>query len=222
MQWGWLGHGTPGGAGLGLNSGGVAPPVPRAAPRCPTGGGVWAVPQQQQRKRQGFPWNAEPPVPVLSPRSVAVQGDELAGITHTALGTAPKINPASAGASGTWGWLSPALAPHLCLSPKEIQGWCSGTRPFPRRKTQLCSARGSCRAEESMEPTAPHHPVPAPEGITAAPGMPWEPQLHPTETRQPRYSPREQLPLLQAGPDFNQNLSRSNKGVAAPWLLIQV
>lgn len=75
--------------------------MPRAAPRCPTGGGAWAVPQQQQRKRQGFPWNAEPPVPVLSPRSVAVQGDELAGITHTALGTAPKINPASAGC--LWG-----------------------------------------------------------------------------------------------------------------------
>lgn len=76
------------------------------------------MPQQQQRQRQGFPWNAEPPVPVLSPRSVAVQGDELAGKTHTALGRAPKINPGSAGCLGEMGLVQP----------------CPGTSPVPQPK----------------------------------------------------------------------------------------
>lgn len=108
--------------------------------------------------------------------------DELAGITDTALGKAPKIEPTSTrclwgdGAGSALG--EAALAPHLCLS-WESEGarmWYFGTRPFPRRQTQLCSARGcsSSRAEENMEPTASHHPVPAPtisapQGITAAP-----------------------------------------------------
>lgn len=44
----------------------------------------------------------------------------------------------------------------------------------------------------------------------------------PTETREPRYSPTKQLPLLQAGPGPSHKLSSSDKGVTAPRLLIPV
>lgn len=41
-------------------------------------------------------------------------------------------------------------------------------------------------SQENTEPRAPGHPdpaptVPAPQGITAAPRMPWEPELLPTD-----------------------------------------